>query len=272
MKEINLDEIKERELGILIYFDRLCNENNLHYFISGGTLIGAVRHSGFIPWDDDIDVGMPRPDYQKLIETIYHENDRYGLAHYKNTKNYYDGIAKIYDKETIIIDENADFEKMGIGVFIDIFPVDGLGNSYQEAIKRFQTTSFQRELLVAKNWRKYKRSLSRAWYYEPIRFILYALSRVINGKRLINSIERHYKPEDYYSSQYASCIYGLYRKKEILPKMYFETLTHIGFEGHEFCCSVYYDEILKTIYGNYMQLPPKEKQVSNHQYQAYLLE
>ena len=97
MKKLSNDEVKQVELDILSYVDRFCREHNLKYIINYGTLIGAVRHGGFIPWDDDIDISMPRDDYEMLI-TKFPQNGRYKILDYRSDNNYYNNFIKIIDK------------------------------------------------------------------------------------------------------------------------------------------------------------------------------
>ena len=123
MKEIGIEELKRIQIGILKHLDAFCNENNLKYFMCGGTLLGAVRHKGFIPWDDDIDIMMKREDYDKLIE-LYPKNDNsnFKLFSYELDKSFPYPFAKMDDFRTIFEEEINDSYK--IGVNIDIFPID----------------------------------------------------------------------------------------------------------------------------------------------------
>ena len=120
-KELTLDEMKAIELGILKKFDSICKENGLEYSLAYGTMLGAIRHKGFIPWDDDIDVFMKREDYEKLLALKYDDGD-FEVKSYRYSKNYYFLYSKIVDKRTSIC-ENWRAEK-DMGLFVDIFPLD----------------------------------------------------------------------------------------------------------------------------------------------------
>lgn len=128
-----MDELRENQLmqiEMLKSFHEFCKENALRYYIIGGTAIGALRHHGFIPWDDDIDLGMPRKDYNKLISTYNKKrtNDRYILeSPYTKNKDYCYTYSKLYDSKTLLVEKlKKEFVR---GVFIDIFPIDGVGAS-----------------------------------------------------------------------------------------------------------------------------------------------
>ena len=172
MKKLTLEEIKEIELATLKQLCQLCEEQGLRCFLVGGTLLGAVRHGGFIPWDDDIDVGMPRDDYERFIDyCLTHEVPFQVLCNRSNPKYGY-LFAKVMNKETILQELVGNRYSIEMGVNIDVFPIDGLGNTYDEAISVMNKTRFFRELLVAANWRKYCRSKSKingrnskAWFY-----------------------------------------------------------------------------------------------------------
>lgn len=263
MKELNLQEIQGRALGLLIEFHRICQEQSFRYSLGGGSLLGAVRHKGFIPWDDDIDIMMPRPDYEKFLDYCHGNSINFLCFSNKYNDNYYNLFAKISDLETYSLDER-NFNSNQIGVNIDIFPIDGLGNSKSEAIKNFKRTSFQRELLIASKWEKYSLSKTKALYLEPIRFILYLLGKLVDKQQLCARIEDNLGAIYFEDSDYAGCVSGVYRLKEIKESSIFKSFTTLEFSGNKFNVIKEYDRYLSSHYGNYMELPPKEKQVTHH--------
>ncbi len=268
MDELSLKEVQTVELDLLLKFDSICKDNGWRYSLGGGTLLGAIRHKGFIPWDDDIDVMMPRPDYDAFIEYCKEEDCGFNLITYDTVIGYNGLMAKIWDPSTIIIDHvmNMTFET---GVNIDVFPIDGLGNSEKEAIRVFKKTAWNRELLNAVLWKRYFRSKTHSILVEPIRLVLFAISRFINPKKLLKKVDKENLKHSFDDSGYAGCVCGSYREREIMRKDTFENYCELEFEGKKLNAIVNYDEYLTKHYGDYMKLPPKDKQETHHTYIAY---
>ena len=155
MEKLSLEELKKVELDILIWFADICEQEKLNYTLSYGTLLGAVRHKGFIPWDDDIDVAMPRPDYEKFIEYCNTHETHYKLIDIHNDKGYNYLFAKVYDPNTTIVEKYANRFKANYGVYIDIFPVDGFGDDLDYALKFYNQYKFKKSILAASQWRKF---------------------------------------------------------------------------------------------------------------------
>lgn len=269
--EINLEELKKIELQLLIAVNEICEKENLRYSLGGGTLLGSVRHKGFIPWDDDIDIMMPRPDYDALIAYCLTHDTPFKVLSWETDKNYVDLSAKIYYSNTVLEDENI-VNGNKIGVNIDIFPIDGLGNTYKKAVKTFKSTSFKRNLLIAAQWKKFFKSKTHAWYYEPFRFAFFVLSRFVNKSKLFNKIQKKYTKIDFNKVSFAAAVGGSYREKEILPQNVFTEFIELPFEDSNFKAIKQYDKYLSAIYGDYMKLPPKDKRVSHHTFKAYYRE
>jgi len=269
MKRLDLDEIKDIELKILIEIDSICRERNIDYSLDGGTLLGAIRHKGFIPWDDDIDILMTRKNYNEFIE--YCENNKTGfelVSHIAFDKYGY-LFAKAVDKSTILIEKTINQHGIEMGVCVDIFPVDYLGNSLKEAKKNLNRTRFLRELLVARNWRRYSKSRTRSIIYEPIRILFYILSRFTSQKRIIKKIERVNRKFSTDYKSFSGCICGSYREKEIMETNNYLYYSELEFEKHPFKVISNYDNYLTQLYGDYMQLPPKNQQITRHDFDVY---
>lgn len=271
MREIQLDELKRIELNLLIKIDAICKQFGWKYSLCGGTLLGAIRHKGFIPWDDDVDIAMPREDYENFLNYVveHGQEQNMKIVSTKTSKSYAYLAAKVCDTNTVMTEDNFERGDLKMGVYVDIFPIDGLGQE-AEAKKHFRATRFERELLVAKNWKRFFRSKTHAWYIEPIRFAFWIMSRFVSTPQLVKRVESYYEQFPLDKSKYAAVVCGSYREKEILPTDILNAFTEVEFEGHRFMAFKEYDAYLKSIYGDYMKLPPKEKQVTHHMFKAYL--
>ena len=268
-KNISLDELKNIELNILMQIHNICITENIRYSLCGGTLLGAVRHGGFIPWDDDIDIFMPRPDYNKFINYCKENNTPFQLICYETNPKYGYLFAKAIDKTTTIIERNGNRNNIEMGVYVDIFPIDGLGNTIEAAKENFNKSKFDRELLVAYNWRRFFKSKTHSLIYEPARLIFFLLSRCVKSDKIISRIQSKYPEDMFHSSKYAGVVCGSYRLKEILPIEVYSEFDTIQFENYEFMSIKNKETYLKSIYGDYMKLPPKEKQIAHHTFDAF---
>ena len=212
---ITTSEIKKIELDLLLQFHDICQKENLRYSLGGGTLLGAIRHKGFIPWDDDIDVMMPRPDYEKFLDYCENNDVPFGVQSYRNDKEFVDMSAKMFDKSTLLDIDSVSKTDIQTGVFIDVFVTDGVGNTYEEGLKNFNASRFWRELLVAAQWEKFFRSKTRPIYYEPIRLAFFIMSRFANKQKVFEKIQNKYKAFNYDECEYVAAIGGAYREKEV---------------------------------------------------------
>lgn len=249
MASYDVKELHKRLLRILLAFDKVCAEHNLRYCICGGTMIGAVRHKGFIPWDDDLDVSMPRPDYEKLIahsrewlpeplEFVCAENDTsYPLP-----------FGKIQDASTTLI-ERRHLYYLG-GCYIDIFPYDAYpDNVVKRRWQRIQYHFLKQCLyLVHRDPFRHGRGPS-SWIPRLVRKV-FTMSEL--QRRIRNVLTRY----DYDSANLAASYTDGYSK--ILPKTITDVYGPFEFEGHTVQGIVNYDPYLKCMYGDYMTLPPVE--------------
>lgn len=260
--ELTNEELKSKQLDILNYFVQFCLENKINYFLCGGTLLGAVRHKGYIPWDDDIDLMMLRTDYEKLLRIFNNAQGKYKLYHYTNNKEYNFPYIKLSDQDTLLYEDTL--RKCDIGVNIDIFPIDNIDiNSSKKLIKKL---GFWRSLLYIKNesLRKKKsffKTIKLAFYKTVLCF--YPVKKILKKHEDLCLVHK-----DEITDGAGILIWG-YREKEVCRHIVFEGNTELPFEGKFYNAPLKYDEYLSQIYGDYMKFPPKEKQVSVHDFKAY---
>lgn len=259
LKELTVDECKKIALDILIDVARFCDENNIRYYLSVGTLLGSIRHKGYIPWDDDIDIMMPRPDYNKFLETYKHE-------HFKvcppSVGMYYYG--KVYDSRTVKYESNLDYKKyQPLGVDIDVFPLDGMVND-----KKIIDKIYKKECFLEMLWRLSNQPIF--YRKNPLKAINRIFPRIIGTKNLVRLIEKNAQTYDYDNSDY---VVRMRRSVNgftgALPKSIYEK-EYGEFEGHKFVIPKGYDEWLKSFFGDYMKLPPEEERHYLHNSKCYL--
>lgn len=175
-------------------------------------------------------------------------------------------IIKACSRETIIVDHDANMPNCNYGIWIDIFPLDGLGNDKSLANSVFRAIRFDSCCLTASIWPKFFRNKNRNFFTNISRFVFYVFGRFINKKKTILRIEKKYIYNDFDTSQYCGCMCGNYG---VIDKNIFDKTILAEFEGNMYCIMDKYDEYLTILYGDYMKLPPKEKQISHHNFTAY---
>jgi lipopolysaccharide cholinephosphotransferase len=266
-KKISLPEIREIELDLLKELVKVCKANNLRYFLAGGTLLGAIRHQGFIPWDDDIDVLMPRKDYMQLVEIFNVENkENMKIFSIYNNSDYYYSFLKLVDTRTTLIEHQKLLIK-DLGVSIDIFPMDGMPESRVETKRLLKKIRQYYKMQYAARLPGF--SSDCRWYKFVQMYVRYILAKRIGYKKLIKNIENLTTKYDYETSDYIGCSVAGYGIKERVSKKAFESAIEVQFEDGYYNAPIGYDEYLSNLYGNYMQLPSKEKRVSGHKTEAY---
>ena len=263
MKELNIDEIRLIQLGVLKKVATYCEDNNLAYSLCGGTLLGAVRHKGYIPWDDDIDIMMPRLDYEKLIES--YNDEELTLFEIRKNKKYDKPFAKIADNKTILKENTkTNYE---IGVNIDIFPVDGFPSDSKLIENHVRKIKSYYNLLV---FRSLKTRKGRNMIKNTSLLILQPLVRLIPKIFFMKRIVELAKVYDFEISRNAGIAVWGYGTREVCPKHIFEEYIMYKFEEFEFKGIKDFDTYLTNVYGDYMKLPPEEKRVTHHDFRAFL--
>ncbi|MDD6795788.1 MAG: LicD family protein [Clostridiaceae bacterium] len=266
-EENTLKRLQKEELGILKEFIRICDKYDLKYFLVYGTAIGAVRHQGFIPWDDDMDVAMLRDDYDKFLEVADKEfNGKYKNMGPDCKEKYYNFVPNMSKNGTKF---NTIYErgKYDVGILIDIFPLDYVAPNEKDRNKQFFWTRLWRNLYVLKNVNFLK--IGEEGLYNKIKHTICAIAHymlsIVPGEFLYNKYKKHafkYKGQSNIVTTFCdwdakvSCA----SLDDIFP------LKEADFEGIKVKIPNNIDKILTNIYGDYMQLPPEDKRQNHYPY------
>jgi len=267
MKRLSAGQVKQIELDILLKFNRFCKEHGLRFYLAGGTLLGAIRHKGFIPWDDDIDVCMPRPDYERFIK-IYPVNEK-NLRLLTRGRDKFDApFAKLARTDTIVKYQYTDSE-IGKHIWIDILPVDGLPHDMNKVKDIYRWCNIYRQIYYKADSTLGQGKTTLRKYSK---YIIRPLANLYGKKRCIDNIEKLAAQNPYETSDYVGIVtWGLYGAGERMVKTEFEKSVEVDFEGYKFPAFSCWDSYLRGLYGNYMELPPVEKRQS-HDLDAYLID
>lgn len=269
LKELSLRDIQLGEFEILKKVHKICEELNIHYYLFYGTLLGAVRHKGFIPWDDDVDIVMPRKDYNVLMEYIKTNSDNLKplkLMHYSTNKDYIYPIARISDERYTLRFKNT--KEYGLGLFIDVYPLDGCGNTTDEARKIWNKNKIKKFWVGVYGINRYEKSTKNA-FKSLLKYISMQVVKLFNVPKMIAQLDTDASKLSFDDYEYVGCtaweVSGLgYFRKELL-----DGTISVEFEDGMFYAPKRYDEVLKETYGDYMQLPPENKRIPHHEYNAY---
>lgn len=269
MVRINsLDEIKAIEYNMLLYVKELCENNGLRYYLHSGTLLGAIRHSGFIPWDDDVDICMPRCDILKLGKLIELESCYQLLSIDSDT--YFYNFYKLVDRRTRLI-ENAVRNINNMGVYVDVFPIEGMPRNRFKRVFHYWNLNLYRYLIncfgekkpeIRKNIFKY---FVRFWKY-------YIITKCFDLTKLQKAYERVSQRYSFDDSEYVYVSGNRYHMNEIFEKAVFEDQRVELFESALFSVPKKSEQVLTQLYNDYQILPPIDKRVTNHSYQAFYCE
>lgn len=262
--ELTLREIQLNSLKILKKIKEICEKENITYFLGYGTLLGAIRHQGFIPWDDDIDIMMPREDYEKFIEyCIINEKELeyFSLKHYLTSKEYIYPIARFCDTRYEIQYENT--KDYGLGLFVDIYPLDGIDLNDKRFIQQLQ---WRQKLIDLCGTTKY--IFPKLKIKNLIKYPLFLISRLLKINKLLQELDKFSKKYNYKNMKNIECTVWT-SKYHRISKEAFEKMKICKFEDDYFNIPEGYDEILREYYGNYMELPSVENQIGHHFYKAF---
>lgn len=255
-----LTPLQKKLLEMLTWLTKFIDNQNLRYFIVSGTLLGAARHKGFIPWDDDVDIAMPRHDYNKLLELLQTPIEHYTIESSNSAANdYVYAFAKFYDMNTSMTEELR--RNVHRGVYIDVFPLDGIGNTMEESKENYKKID-KLNMLLAMKVCKYRKE-RKLWKNIGIFFGNFI---PISGKEIAMRIDELCKQKDYDDYRYVANCVSTYRSIEIMEKSIFGKPTPYNFENIIVYGPEQMDKYLTHIYGKWRELPPEGKRHSAHDF------
>lgn len=265
MREIKIDELKVIQMDILSAIQRFCISHGIRYSMGCGTMLGCARHKGYIPWDDDIDIYMLRSDYNKLVKEfpdVY--EGQYRFVTLERDKKWDRAYGKAYNCRTLMKESaNTSYD---LGVNIDVFPIDNVPDNEEEWLaynkkRRFLQRVYEMKILSFRRGR----SLQKNAFLAFCKLLLLPISsRYIAKKIQKMALQFDNMP----TSRVFECCQGLLQKKPF-KKALFDDIIMMPFEDREFMAFADYDSYLTNGFGNWHELPPKEKQVSHHAFKAW---
>lgn len=259
MDDFKLQKLHSLQLKIAKEILRICEKNSIDYSLSGGTLIGAVRHSGFIPWDDDMDIDMTRENYLKFIKACEHDlGKEFYLENWYTDNKYWNGFSKIMLKDTILVEDSTKFSNNRSGIYVDIFPWDNAPNNIFQRLIHEKKVRFNVLLLIAKHNIQIPSNSSH--FKKSLYVLLKKVTQKVDTRKLIEHYEKDVQRYNTRETHYITCAVGVQGyKKNLCPREWFNSYIKLNFEDTEFSAIQEYDKLLSQSYGDYMQLPPLEK-------------
>ena len=265
--------MKKLQIEILDSVVKFCDENGIHYFLNGGTLLGAVRHQGYIPWDDDIDLGMLRPDYDDFIESFNKENKRYHFHCLETDPEYIYPSGRVYDENTELYEPD---KRTGskTAVSIDIFVMDNAPDDEKELKKMFMRHFIYNKLnlgrvlppLMPPNGNIFRKTIAYAVRIFMNIIPVFIIPKNYFAKKVIENAKS-------YVSEHTKRVGDFSGGHEVaIDREQLAGFTYGEFEGKQYKIPAGYDEWLTKLYGDYMKLPPKKDQVTHHHFEAFVKE
>lgn len=270
LQPLSLEELQNLEFDILVSFHEFCEQHHLRYYLCGGTLIGAIRHKGFIPWDDDIDVMMPRPDYMKFIElTKGRLDETKKLDSLYLNKNPFSAITRIYDIRTETFFKTSTINYT-LGCWIDVYPLDGFSSHALFRKISCKTIRLLQILIIYRSTKCFAKRKNKVltffqYFLLPFLPLIYSFKYGIYLS-LFEKISQHYS---YAKSEFVGVYDGRAGEGEVMRKSDMEPAIKVDFWGKKFYAMANYDTYLKNLYGDYMTLPPEAERISRHEINVY---
>lgn len=265
-KGIVQNDLKLCELNILDCFISLCEKYNLRYFLVGGSCLGAVRHKGFIPWDDDIDVAMPRADYDKFID-IAQENlpENLFLQCSKTEPDYRLDFAKIRNTNTTFIESASKNLNINKGIYMDVFPIDGVPEKKRDK-RLLNLHKFIAKNYLSKDYCRTNQSKAKWVIKKSTIWVFCILNGFQSPQKVLSKLEKHYRKYRYEDCGQVVCHGGVWKEREVHPRSQFGNGRKVIFDGRNVIVPENTEEYLKSQYGDWKMLPPEEKRVTHHFY------
>ena len=262
-----MNELQAKMLDIFIEFKRVCEKHGLRYYLASGTALGAIRHKGFIPWDDDMDVAMPRRDYDKLMRLGKEFQAPFFLQNHQSDKSYSQGFAKVRNSDTTYIENFYLYHNINHGLWIDIFPIDGMSKR-KNAKKALGPKPYLIWVMFYLSFlgHFWARPRKHTWF---IQILLYLVSIIFLPLNIFNWMTKLMIGWMKAISFDKATLVGSYLifwtfNKEALPKEIYGSGEKVTFEGVEAIVPSKYHEYLSAKYGDYMKLPPEHKREGHH--------
>lgn len=267
MRELTIEELKGLQLEILTKTHDFCSKNNIRYSLTGGTLLGAIRHNGYIPWDDDIDILMPRPDYDKFINSFNGVFSELQVLSPELDWDYYASYANIFDNRTLLLEGFNSHRHHEIGVKIDVFPIDGVPNNMAEYVRLKKELNVLWLYMAAKRYNLVG-AFKKNWRM-GLGLTIKRLSSLHQPYSEIN--KKIHRIATSYSFDESDYVGDMATNPSLmkLDKKIFENYVEVDFEGKKFRSVADYNTFLIELFGDYMELPPEDKRVPHHDFVAY---
>lgn len=264
MREINADELKKIQLEILDTVNNFCTEKNIKFWLDSGTLLGAIRHKGYIPWDDDVDIGMLREDFERFISLFNKMGGKYKVICNELDRECIYPYAKILDTDTVLYEPDIkNGVKLSVNIDLFVYDVTPGGDETKKQYDCRDKYSFLNDV-------QYNRYPSKTWYKKVLKGALCIALRLFPrgffSSRMVKNSKRYAESTAMYVGNFTA------ETRMLCEKKVFDSFVMKEFEGKEYPVPAGYDAWLTAFYGDYMKLPPVEKRVSHHTFKAYIEE